>query len=76
MLQRCLVLQAPVLAHGAAHTLLSAYPHAHLKTFQTIQPMDTFEIDMPPFTPKQDMNALVTKPRTAHGNIANAHAQS
>jgi hypothetical protein len=38
--------------------------------------MDTFEIDMPPFTPKQDMNALVTKPRTAHGNIANAHAQS
>jgi hypothetical protein len=38
--------------------------------------MDTFEIDMPAFAPKQDVNALVTKPWTAHGNVANAHAQS
>jgi hypothetical protein len=59
-----------------AHTLLPAYPHAHLKTFQTIQPVDTFEIDMPALTPKQDVNALVTKPWTAHGNVANAHAHS
>jgi hypothetical protein len=57
-----------------AHTLLSAYPHAHLKTFQAIQPVETFEIDMPAFAPKQDVNALVTKPWTTHGNIANAHA--
>ena len=74
MLQRCPGPEAPVLAQVQAHTLLPAYPHAHLKTFQTIQPMDTFEIDMPAFTPKQDVNALVTKPRTAHGNVANAHA--
>jgi hypothetical protein len=38
--------------------------------------MDTFEIDMPALTPKQDVNALVTKPWTAHGKVANAHAQS
>jgi hypothetical protein len=59
-----------------AHTLLSAYPHADLKTLQAIQPVDTFEIDMPAFAPKQNVNALVTKPRTTHGNVTDAHAQS
>jgi hypothetical protein len=36
--------------------------------------MDTLVIDMPSFTPQQDVNALVTKPWATHGNIANAHA--
>jgi hypothetical protein len=38
--------------------------------------MDTLEIDMPAFAPKQDVNALVTKPWTAYGNVADTHAQS
>jgi hypothetical protein len=31
---------------------------------------------MPAFAPKQDVNALVTKPWTTHGNVADTHAQS
>ena len=58
-----------------AQPFAPAHAHPHLQPLQSIEPVHALAIDLPTFATQHDVDALVAKARSIHGDLPNAHAQ-